>query len=112
MRQDYAQKWIQSCASALFLNDWQIDVRWVDQLDDAHAKVDFEGHWHAVITLSKKFLTEKAELQKRILAHELLHIHHHALDEVAAGGALYDHELERFIERLEVMLSKILPSKP
>ncbi len=111
MRADSAKKWIRQCADVLFLKDWQIDVRVVDELDSAHAKVDFESSWHAVVTIDQKFLKKPARLQKMIVAHELLHCLHKETDD-AAGTAGYEVAMERFVERMESILCQIIPRPP
>jgi len=105
------------------LTEWELKAS--DDLppDDAWADIDVsENLWVATIRLSNDFFKLKPREQRRVLAHEMLHIHLHAIDRMVAhlDGILgreaftlfdsqFDTEGERVCEALSFIVAERLP---
>jgi hypothetical protein len=105
------------------LTEWELKAS--DDLppDDAWADIEVSANlWVATIRLSNDFFKLKPREQRRVLAHELMHVHHHALDRMVAhldgilGGeaftlfdSQFDTESERVCEALSFIVAERLP---
>jgi hypothetical protein len=105
------------------LTEWELKIS--DDLppDDAWADIDVSQNlWVATIRLSNDFFKLKPREQRRVLAHEMLHIHLHAIDRMVAhldgilGGeaftlfdSQFDTESERVCEALSFIVAERLP---
>ena len=105
------------------LTEWELKIS--DDLppDDAWADIDVsENLWVATIRLSNDFFKLKPREQRRVLAHEMLHIHLNVIDRMVAhldgilGGeaftlfdSQFDTESERLCEALSFIVAERLP---
>lgn len=120
---DKAKAYIADAAERLNLKQWTIVVS--DNLppDDAYADVEASTNlWQATIRLSEDFWKEKPESQRRIVAHELIHLHYAGVErlvnqlESSLGSiafdivnSIWDVESERGADSLSFPLAEILP---
>ena len=107
----------------MHLTQWTIKVNNDIPADDSWADIEVsENLWEATIRLSNDFFKETPESQRRILAHELMHVHHAALErlmgtlEGTLGSQAYevldkvwDTEGERVAEALSFVVAEVLP---
>ena len=91
--------------------------------DDAWADIEVSQNlWEATIRLNNDFFRESPESQRRILAHELCHIHHAALERflepingVLGSQAyevldkLWDTETERIADTFSFLIAERMP---
>ena len=105
------------------LTEWELKAS--DDLppDDAWADIEVSANlWVATIRLSNDFFKLKPREQRRVLAHELMHVHLHAIDRMVAhlDGILgaeaftlfdsqFDTESERVCEALSFIVAERLP---
>jgi len=122
-KRDKAKAYIADAAERLNLKQWTIVVS--DNLppDDAYADVEASTNlWQATIRLSEDFWKEKPESQRRIVAHELIHLHYAGVErlvnqlESSLGSiafdivdSIWDVESERGADSLSVPLAEVLP---
>jgi hypothetical protein len=80
---DYWSKYIHDAAETLGLRDWEIVLK-TDLLDEEEddngalplAQCNFtDGRKHAVVQLSLEFIGRAAQVQRYVIAHELVHCH-------------------------------------
>ena len=105
------------------LRQWTLKVSNDIPADDSWADVEVsENLWEATIRLSADFFKESPESQRRILAHELMHVHTAALERLMGtlSGVLgsqayevldkvWDTEGERVAEALSFVVAGVLP---
>jgi hypothetical protein len=105
------------------LRQWTLKVSNDIPADDSWADVEVsENLWEATIRLSADFFKESPESQRRILAHELMHVHNAALERLMGtlSGVLgsqayevldkvWDTEGERVAEALSFVVAGVLP---
>lgn len=120
---DAVTEYLNANRGIMRLTEWELKAS--DDLppDDAWADVEVsENLWVATIRLSNDFFKIKPREQRRVLAHELMHVHHHALDRLVAHleGILgseafslfdsqFDTEGERVCEALSFIVAERLP---
>ena len=106
----------------LHLKQWTLKVSNDIPADDSWADVDVsENLWEATVRLSGDFFKETPESQRRILAHELMHVHNAALERLMGtlSGVLgsqayevldkvWDTEGERVAEALSFVVAGVL----
>ena len=107
----------------MHLTQWTLKVSNDIPSDDSWADIEVsENLGEASIRLSNDFFKETPESQRRILAHELMHVHHAALErllgtlEGVLGSQAYevldkvwDTEGERVAEALSFVVAERLP---
>lgn len=107
----------------MHLTQWTIKVSNDIPADDSWADIEVsENLWEATIRISNDFFKETPESQRRILAHELMHIHNAALERLIGtldgvlGSQAYevldkvwDTEGERVAEALSFVVAGVLP---
>lgn len=122
MRKEVA-KYCNSVLPLLNLKQWTIKVSDGIPPEDAWADIEVsENLWEATIRVGEDFFKESPTSQRRILAHELMHVHHAAvermvntMDGVLGSQAfsildkLWDMETERVAEALSFVVAEILP---
>jgi len=122
-RLDEAQRYVDAAKRILNLSQWDIKVKDYPSAEDAYA--DIEAHdqlWHAKLRLSEDFWKESAEDQRKIIAHELIHLHYAGVErlvnsaESVMGTAAYDLyskvweiEVERAADALSGPVGGLLP---
>ena len=108
---------------AMHLKQWTLKVSNDIPADDSWADVEVsENLWEASVRLSGDFFKETPESQRRILAHELMHVHNAALERLinTLSGVLgsqayellekvWDTEGERVAEALSFVVAEVLP---
>ena len=108
---------------AMHLKQWTLKVSADIPADDSWADVEVsENLWEASVRLSGDFFKETPESQRRILAHELMHVHNAALERLinTLSGVLgsqayellekvWDTEGERVAEALSFVVAEVLP---
>ena len=109
--------------SVMHLTQWTLKVSNDIPADDSWADIEVSDNlWEATIRLSNDFFKESPESQRRILAHELMHVHNAALErligtlEGVLGSQAYevldkvwDTEGERVAEALSFVVAEVLP---
>ena len=107
----------------MHLKQWHLKVSNDIPADDSWADVEVsENLWEASVRLSGDFFKESPESQRRILAHELMHVHNAALERLIGtlSGVLgsqayevlekvWDTEGERVAEALSFVVAEVLP---
>ena len=107
----------------MHLTQWTLKVANDIPADDSWADIEVsENLWEASIRLSNDFFKETPESQRRILAHELMHVHLAALERLVGtldgvlGSQAYevlekvwDTEGERVAEALSFVVAERLP---
>ena len=107
----------------MHLKQWTLKVSNDIPADDSWADVEVsENLWEASVRLSGDFFKETPESQRRILAHELMHVHNAALERLIGtlSGVLgsqafevlekvWDTEGERVAEALSFVVAEVLP---
>jgi len=122
-RLEKAQRYVDAAKEILNLSQWEIKVKDFPAAEDAYA--DIEAHdvlWHAKLRLSEDFWKEAPAEQRRIIAHELLHLHYAGVErlvgsaESVMGSAAYDLystvwdiEIERAADALSGPVGGLLP---
>jgi len=122
-RLEEAQRYIDNAKRILNLPQWEIKVKDYPAAEDAYA--DIEPHpqlWHAKLRLSEDFWKEPAEEQRKIIAHELLHLHYAGVERLvdSVGDALgvaaadlhskvWEIEIERAADALSGPVGGLLP---
>lgn len=107
----------------MHLKQWTLKVSNDIPADDSWADVEVsENLWEASVRLSGDFFKETPESQRRILAHELMHVHNASLERLIGtlSGVLgsqayellekvWDTEGERVAEALSFVVAEVLP---
>jgi hypothetical protein len=107
----------------LNLKQWEIKVSTDLPGDDAWADIEAsENLWIATLRLNNDFFREAPEHQRRILAHEMMHLHYASIERLIDSledvlGAesyvmltkLWDVETERAAEAVSYVLAEALP---
>ena len=105
------------------LTQWKIKISQDIPADDSWADVEVSANlWEATIRISGDFFKESPESQRRILAHELLHVHHAAMERAINSlegilgsqafellDKLWDTETERAADALSFVVADVLP---
>lgn len=122
-KREQAKAYVDAALSVLNLKQWDIKISESLPPDDAYADVEVSTNlWQATIRLSEDFWKEKAESQRRILAHEMIHLHYAGVErlletlESSLGSMVYDVvnniwdvETERGADALSIPLAELLP---
>lgn len=122
-RLEEAQAYIDNAKRILNLSQWDIKVKDYPSAEDAYADIEAHDHlWHAKLRLSEDFFKEPAEEQRKIIAHELLHLHYAGVERLVSstesviGAAAYDLyskvweiEIERAADALSGPVGGLLP---
>jgi hypothetical protein len=107
----------------MHLKQWTLKVSADIPADDSWADVEVSDNlWEASVRLSGDFFKETPESQRRILAHELMHVHNASLERLIGtlSGVLgsqayellekvWDTEGERVAEALSFVVAEVLP---
>jgi hypothetical protein len=115
--------YLHATREVMHLTQWTLKVSNDIPADDSWADIEVsENLWEASIRLSNDFFKETPESQRRILAHELMHVHNAALERLIAtlDGVLgsqafeildkvWDTEGERVAEALSFVVAERLP---
>ena len=122
-RLEEAQRYVDNAKRILNLTQWEIKVKDYPSAEDAYADIEPSDHlWHAKLRLSEDFFKEPAVEQRKIIAHELLHLHYAGVErmvnsaEDVMGAAAYDLyskvwdiEVERAADSLSGPVGGLLP---
>lgn len=122
-KRETAKVYIADAANTLNLKQWTINVSKNLPPDDAYADIEASTNlWQATIRLSEDFWKEKPDSQRRIIAHELIHLHYAGVErlveqlESSLGSiafdivnSIWDVESERGADALSFPLAKLLP---
>lgn len=122
-KRELVQAYIAKALPLLNLKQWDIKVSESLPPDDAYADIEVsENLWSASIRLSEDFWKEKPDSQRRIIAHELIHVHYAGVErllnmlESSLGSMVFtvingvwDIETERGADSLSTPLAKVLP---
>ncbi len=120
---DQVAAYLNAHRDVMHLMQWTLKVTNDIPADDSWADVEVSDNlWEASIRLSNDFFKETPESQRRILAHELMHVHNAALErligtlEGVLGSQAYevldkvwDTEGERVAEALSFVVARVLP---
>ncbi|CAB4177694.1 hypothetical protein UFOVP1344_46 [uncultured Caudovirales phage] len=122
-KRELAKAYIDDAISKLNLKQWTVIVSESLPPDDAYADVEASTNlWQATIRLSQDFWKEKPDSQRRIIAHELIHLHYAGVErlveqlESSLGSiafdivsSIWDVESERGADALSFPLAELLP---
>ena len=122
-RLEEAQRYVDNAKRILNLPQWEIKVKDYPSAEDAYADIEPHDHlWHAKLRLSEDFFKEPAVEQRKIIAHELLHLHyagverlvnnvHDTLGVAAADiySKVWEIEVERSADALSGPVGGLLP---
>lgn len=117
------QEYVNRSASALGLAHWKIEVSKHPCEEDSWADIEVSQNlWNATLRVSAEFWGLDPQEKRRVLAHELLHVHYagaeraiEALDGVIGKEAyeilanIFNFEVERAADALSTPVSKLLP---
>jgi predicted SprT family Zn-dependent metalloprotease len=115
--------YVDSCKEIMGLGHWEITVSPESAPDDSWADIEVSTNlYHATIRFSPKLWDEKPEDVKRVVAHELIHIHQAGVErlvetlEKPLGSAAYemlstvwDVESERSADSLSKVIAQLMP---
>ena len=107
----------------MHLKQWTLKVSADIPSDDSWADIEVSDNlWEATVRISGDFFKETPESQRRILAHELMHVHLAALERLMGTmegvlgsqayevvDKLWDTEGERVAEALSFVVAGVLP---
>ena len=107
----------------MHLKQWTLKVSADIPADDSWADVEVSDNlWEATVRISGDFFKETPESQRRILAHELMHVHLAAMERLMGSlegvlgsqayevlEKLWDTEGERVAEALSFIVAGVLP---
>ena len=107
----------------MHLKQWTLKVSNDIPSDDSWADIEVSDNlWEATVRISGDFFKETPESQRRILAHELMHVHLAALERLMGTmegvlgsqayevvDKLWDTEGERVAEALSFVVAEVLP---
>jgi len=119
-----AQDYVNKAAAILGLSHWKVEVSKHPAESDSWADVEVSDNlWNATIRLSADFWTLDPSEKRRVIAHELIHIHYAGVERAveALNGVLgteaftllqnvFDVEAERAADALSTPLSRLLPN--
>jgi hypothetical protein len=122
-RLEKAKKYVSDARDTLGLTQWTIQVLDYPSADDALADIEPHHHlWLAKLRLSADFWKEPADEQRKVIAHEMLHLHYAGVErlidsaEDALGVAAFDVlakvweiEIERAADALSGPVGRLLP---
>lgn len=122
-KREKVKAYIASALPLLNLRQWTVNVSNSLPPDDSFADVEVSTHlYQATIRLSEDFWKETPTSQRRIIAHELIHVHYAGVErmieniEESVGtivydllDRIYDVECERAADSLSVPLGELLP---
>ena len=122
-KRELAKAYIDDAVSKLNLKQWTVIVSESLPPDDAYADVEASTNlWQATVRLSEDFWKEKPDSQRRIIAHELIHLHYAGVErlveqlESSLGSiafdivnSIWDVESERGADALSFPLAELLP---
>jgi hypothetical protein len=122
-KRELAKAYIDDAINKLNLKQWTVIVSESLPPDDAYADVEASTNlWQATVRLSEDFWKEKPDSQRRIIAHELIHLHYAGVErlvnqlETSLGSiafdivnSIWDVESERGADALSFPLAELLP---
>lgn len=122
-RLEEAQRYVDAAKQILNLSQWDIKVKDYPSAEDAYADIEPSDHlWHAKLRLSEDFFREPAEEQRKIIAHELLHLHYAGVERLISSAEsvmgtaahdlyskVWDIEVERAADALSGPVGGLLP---
>jgi len=116
-------EYVNHCKDLMGLSHWEITISSESCEDDAWADVEVSNNlYHATIRFSPRLWLEKPEDIRRVITHELIHIHQAGVErlvealEKPLGSAAYevlahvwDTESERAADSLSMAVAPMLP---
>jgi len=120
---DSLQWYVDICKTRLGLSHWKVEVDKDTSDDDAWADIEVSDNlWEATLRVSADFFDQTQLEQRRVIAHELIHIHYAGVERAvnmlngvlgsegfAIFEKLFDVETERGADSLSKVLAPILP---
>ena len=117
------ERYCNAALPLLRLPQWSVRIASDIPADDSWADIEVSTNlWLATIRISDDFFRQEPELQRRIIAHELLHIHNAPLERLIGSlegvlgsqayemlDHLWDAEGERIAEALSFVVAERLP---
>jgi hypothetical protein len=117
------QNYVSRCLPMVGLTQWVVKVSKHPTEEDNWADIEVSDNlWNATLRVSSDFWTLPFEEKRRIVAHELLHVHYagperaiECLNGVIGTEAyallsnIYEVEIERAADHLSNVLAKVLP---
>lgn len=118
------QNYVNRCLAVVGLTQWTIKVSKHPTEEDNWADIEVSDNlWNATLRVSSDFWGLPFDEKRRIVAHELLHVHYsgperviESLDGVIGTEAysllsnIYEVEVERAADHLSNVLAKVLPA--
>ena len=117
------QEYVNRCLPVFGLTQWKVEVSKHPTEEDNWADIEVSDNlWSATLRVSSDFWSLDSAEKRRIVAHELLHVHYagaeraiEALDGVIGTEAyailsnIYEREVERAADALSMVVAKLLP---
>lgn len=117
------EEYLNAILPTLNLTQWKVKISKDIPSDDAWADIEVsENLWEASLRISDDFFRETPESQRRILAHEMVHVHQASVErlvntlEGVLGSQgyeildkLWDTETERVAEALSFVIAQVMP---
>jgi hypothetical protein len=117
------QEYVNRCLPCLGLTQWKVDVSKHPADEDTWADIEVSDNlWNATLRVSSDFWSLPWEEKRRIVAHELLHVHYagperamESLEGVLGTEAysllsnVYEKEIERAADALSTYVARLLP---
>lgn len=117
------QNYVNKCLPVFGLTQWKVEVSKHPTEEDNWADIEVSDNlWSATLRVSSDFWGLDVDEKRRIVAHELLHVHYsgaeraiESLDGVigtesyAILSNIYEREVERAADALSIVVAKILP---
>jgi hypothetical protein len=117
------QAYVNRCLPLFGLTNWKVDVSRHPTEEDNWADIEVSDNlWSATLRVSSDFWTLDAEEKRRIVAHELLHVHYAGperaveslsgvlgTESYALLSAIFEKEIERSADGLSTVVARLLP---
>jgi hypothetical protein len=117
------QAYVNRCLPVFGLPQWRVEVSKHPTEEDNWADIEVSDNlWTATLRVSSDFWSLDPEEKRRIVAHELLHVHYAGPERTleslsgvlgteayALLSAIYEKEIERSADALSTVVSRLLP---
>lgn len=117
------QNYVNRCVPLFGLSQWKVEVSKHPTEEDNWADIEVSDNlWTATLRVSGDFWTLDGEEKRRIIAHELLHVHYAGPERAVESlsgvlgaeayallTAIFEREIERSADALSTVVARLLP---
>ena len=117
------QNYVNRCVPLFGLSQWKVEVSKHPTEEDNWADIEVSDNlWTATLRVSSDFWALDGEEKRRIIAHELLHVHYAGperaveslsgvlgAESYALLSAIFEREIERSADALSTVVARLLP---